>query len=544
MNQTTNSLNRSLITGLDQQSNCKVFSKDTKQLGQTLLEKAELIYGQTQTLRNLASQVKRQPGRLGCSVACLVTGLSTLYSGEVSGVVPTVLGAKELYNLSHRKETTTLQKLLNEIHADVDMVKMIEEGQQKSYEMIDANLSLIKKDVTTLYDQLDQIKELNTNGLESLTKEKHLAYEQGVRAKQAYQQAIDLFFEAKSVFGNSKEVYGKCAQYFRSIQEIATQEGQDVSIQERLDSLLKIVEVANKECLQGKQQLDQADQKLMDAMKAFARAITLKDQAITLMARTVQSAEDTFHLNLEKAQYTKDCQRRVEETKKQLEEVKEKSEDVMRLLDEMAVDVKRAKVEAANKLDPSDVVVGIGAGVVLAPVLGSVSAIATGVTAAYAWHNGTSIAKTTQKVFNYFRGTSNPAPQPMANEEILQVHFQERSSGYFGAWIKRRGSFTLGTIPINLGNGHIQELPFDLNQKDYPVAKEHLFSLYKTLFTKTKEGSLSPARCKDILDKLENVQLDRGGLHPSTKGVIRRNQAAYGLTKALLKLCNKMESPA
>lgn len=516
--------------------------KQAGQLGQTLLDRAESIYVQTKALRTLASNAKENPARFGCSVVALISGVAGMWSGDiVTGGIVTVLGAKEIYNQCNSGGTSTLQRLLNDLNADVDMIRSLEEGQQKSYQVIEENLNLINGEVNNLYNKLDEIKHLNTESINSLEKGKKLAYEKGIEAKLAYRKALELFSAAKQDFGSSKEIYQKCAGYFSEIQQIATDEDQGIPVLEKLSTLLKVAETANKECSKGKQILDNADQNFIEAMKALAHAQSLKDQAIEMISKTVQNAEDMLKAGAEKIIYTKSCQEKVTATKKELEEVKERSNDVMRLLDEMSEEIKKAKAEAAKKLDPADLVVGIGAGIASVP-LGTVSALAIGVTAAYAWHNGTTITETTKKVCNYFLGSLQPLSLPLREDEMIRIHLQEKSSGYYGAWVKNRQSFTHGSVHVNLGQGEIMRLPFNLNEPSYPVSKEDLFTLYQRMFVKLEKGTLSSKRCKDILNALQHVVISRGGLNPDVKGIIKERQAAHGLVKALFKLCDKLQT--
>ncbi len=520
----------------------QVDASEVRQLGGTLLDRSETVFKQTKALYILAGNVRNNPTRFGCSMVALMTGAYFLWNGDLASAgIAGTLGAKELYNQCSSGDNSTLQRFLSDINADVGMVRSLEEGQQKSYKAIEENLTLISGDVNTLYDKLDQVKDLNTEGIRSLEGAKQQAHAKGLEAKEAYRDALRLFSEAKESFGASKEIYERCAQHFLTIQKLAKDEDDKTPILEKLNALVEVADAANAECAEGKKVLDDADQKFSEAMQALRNAQGLKDEAIVLITQTVQSAEDTLKAGVEKAQYTKECQHRIESTQKELQEIKERSDDVMRLLDEMSEDVKKAKAEAAKKLDPSDVVVGVGTGVALTS-LGTFSAIALGITAAYAWHNGTTIVNTTKRVYNCLFGTPLPPPAPMGKNEVIRVNFQERSSGYYGAWVKVRQSFTLGSVDVNLDHDEVKQLSFDLNNRAYPVSKEDLFSFYQRMFVKLGNGTLDPAHCRAVLIRLQNVVISRGGLDSDINGLIKDRQAAYGLVKALRQLCDKLES--
>jgi hypothetical protein len=537
----SSSLTRSMIVDFyPSQKFNSVNSNEARQLGSTVSDRAEQIFHQAKGVRNLIVHASENPTRFGCSVIALVTGLTQIYSGNlVTGGIATLCGAKELYNQSNTGDTSTLHRLLNDINADVDMIKTLEEGQQQSFKVVEENLTLIRKDVDGLYGKLEMIKDLNTQGIHAIEEGKRQAYEKGIEAKLAYREALNLFSEVKESFSSSKATYAKCAGYFTRIQDIAKEES-DTPILEKVNALVEVAEKANLDCEMGKSQLDTADEKLSQAMQALSKASTLNNEAAEMISRTMQNAEDTLKAGIEKVQYTEECAQRIQTTQRELEEITERSEDVMQLLSEMSDDVKKAKTEALKKLDPTDVVVGVGTGVLLSS-LGTFSALAIGVTASYAWHNGTTIADTTKKVYNYFFGMPLPPSEPMKAGELIQVSMDQKSSGYYGGWVKGRPSNTYGSLNISLGD-EIAQFRFDLNQKQYPVSKEDLFALYSKMFAKLENKTLSPEDCERILSQLASVTMDRGDLYASGKGLINRGQAAHGLVKALNKYCEKLKN--
>lgn len=536
----TTSLSRSLVGEFYPENTTQTSSKDARQLGATVLDRAEKIFYQATAVRKLVSNAKENPTRFASSVIALGTGLAYIYSGDLmTGGFATLVGAKEIYNQCCTGDTSTLQGLLNDIHADVDMIKTLEEGQQQSFKAIDENLVLIRGDVNALYNKLDQIKGLNTKGLNEIEQSKRQAYEKGLKAKEAYRTALNLFTDAKGLFASSKDIYAKCGDCFLRIQQIAENQDANTPILEKMNDLVSVAKEASRNCETGKNKLDTADEKFSEAMKAFSLASQLKDEAVTMISRVVQNAEDTLKAGLEKAQYTKKCAEKIHATEKELKEIKERSDDVMRLLNEMSSDITKAKNEAQKKLDPSDMIIGVGTGVLLSS-MGTFSALAAGATAAYAWHHGTTIANTTKNVYNFFLGAPSQSLKPMPKDKHVRVSMDEKSSGYYGNWVKGRRSYTHGCLDVKLGNETAQ-FRCDLNQSEYPVAKEDLFTLYNKMFVKLKDETLSPAECEKVLQQLENISVERGHLHPSVKGLLKPSQAAYALVKALRQYCAKLK---
>lgn len=491
-------------------------------------------------MRNLITNAGNNPARFGCSVIAVAAGLTQLYSGSfISGGIATFAGAKELYNQAYSGDSSTLKRLLDDINADVDMIKTLEEGQQQSFKAIDENLILIRRDVDTLYGKLDQIKDLNAEGLGKIEAQKHAAYEKGIEAKEAYRRALKLFDAAKTSFASSKQTYQTCANYFTRIQEIAKDEESDTPVLEKINALVKVAKQASGDCEKGKGELDKADEKFTQAMEALSTASKKKDEAVEMISRVVQSAEDTLKAGLEKAEYAKECTAKINAAQRELQEVKERSDNVMRLLEEMSDDIEKAKTEAQGKLGTSDVVVGTGIAAFMG-TFGMVQAIGLGVTVAYAWHNGTTIADTTKKVYNYFFNAPLPPPEPMRTDQHIRVNLDEKSSGYYGRWIRWRPSYTLGSIDIKLGDEVVQ-YRFDLNRSDYPLSKEDMFNLCSKMFTKLRDNTLSPEDCEKVLSLLENSTVNRGELHPSVRGLIKPTQAAHCLVRELNQFCGKLK---
>ncbi len=520
----------------------KPLSKDqVRQMGSTLLDHTEQIYQRAKFVGTLAANAHDNPARFGCSVFSLGAGALRIFSGDlIGGGIGVGVGAIELYNQCTSGNKSELEELLSDVSADVNMVKILEEGQQQSITAVEENLNFIKKDVTALYDKLDQIKELNLTALQEIGEDQQKAYAKGVAAKEAYAVALTRFSEARNAILSSKESYKKTSEFFVRIQQIADDNDENTPVIKKVEALVEAAKSASEVCSEGKQQLEAADQKFTEAMRALTQASELKDDAIVMITQVVTTADHALQATAEKAEYMKDCSDKIVETQKELQEMKERSQDVMVLLNEMSSELRKAKAEAQKKLDPTDVFVGVGTGIA-ASSLGPISALAVGVTAAYAWHNGSTIVDTTKKVYNYFFGGSLPQPDSMRPREYVRVSMDQQSSGYYG-WLRGRSSQTYGHLDVKLDRNEIVQFRLDLNRHEYPISKEDLLTLYSRMFEKLQDKSLSANTCERILSQLENQTISRGELHPSVDGLIRPSQSANALVKALRKYCEKLNS--
>lgn len=544
---TTEILKRSLI--LDFFSEKKVQSinpVEQKKLGETLSDRAEQIYQQTKTLRVLFANAYKNPARFGTSVAAILYGLSDIYQGNFfSGGATALMGGAELYHQCMSEGKTTLDKLLNEIQADVETFSVLEQGQRERYDVVQGNLDQVHVSLKSLYDKLDTLANVNTQGIQELEKGKRIALQKAQEAKKAYRTALEAFTQAQRGMSQSKEIYQKCADYFLQIQALAKSTDSSSSLEEKVEALITKAKKASDECGSGRIHLEQADQKYNEGMKAFAHALHLKEEALEQMTKVTTGAELSLKMGLEKTQYSKECQEKIEATQVVIQEIKQTSDDITQLLVEMAQEVQQAKSEAEKKYNPSDFAVGLGTGITLAS-FGLVPAAVAGFTAATAWHNRSSIADTTRKVYQYFMGGSVPVKEPMREDELTRLTMDPISSGIWGSWVKRRGSHTYGTYEINLGKESIS-LRVDLSNPQYPISKEALFTLYKTLVAQLEQGKMKPERCQEILKQMEEIKVPR--LDPETgrqsviRGFIKGAQAGYGLfARSLNVYCEKLKA--
>ncbi len=543
---------RSLIVqhGLDKTGD----EKPTPQLGDTLTRRAERIYVQTQYVRTLMGNAHDNPWRFGTSVVAVLAGASQLYSGNyVWGGIEAGLGVKELISQCTTGPSDSLQKLLSDIGADVGMIQTLEEGQQKSYQIVEDNLKFIGNELNTLFSKLAQIKELDARNLSEIQVQKNEALQKGLKAKLAFSEVLQLFEDCKKSFEASKTTYGKCQQHFIAIQKLAKDDSPEIPLSEKLNTMVITARQAQQDCQLGKQELDIAEKLFSTALTKLHEAVSLKDEAIEMVTQAVQKAEDTLKAGVEIAAHTKKCEETVQDTQRKLVEVKECSDDIMRLLKEMLLEVKRAKNEAAKKLDPSDVAVGIATAMALTNPLGYIYAFTTGMVTTYAWHNGTTISDVSKRIYSFVFKTPQTPVTPMAEHELIRASMSPISTGYWG-WAKGYGSGTAGVLEVNLGKNEVLQLPYNLDDSEYPICKEVLCTFFNTLMEKINDKSLDPKRCKDILQEMETMKISRvpkvpegvqiasERIKPPINGVIRQTQGAWGLVKSVKKLCGQLQT--
>lgn len=509
------------------------------QLGNTLCDRAEKIYVQTTALRAFVQNSASNPMRAGCSIVSLLAGLTSLWTGDlVTGAIATTCGAKELWNLCSTDNSTGLQRLLNDINADVGMIQTLEEANRKSYETVNSNLDLISQGVETLQSQLRDIAAINSDGLANVEAKKSEAADLNSQATSTYAAASQLFVDAKLKLARAQSHYGQCGEVFEEIERIAKNDNPDMTLEEKIENLIKTAHTASENCKSGKALLDASSEDLSRALELLKQANDLKDQATAACASATTMAEDALHAGVEKAKYTGECQAQIKATQEEMQRIQRRSDQIMKLIEELKADVVEAKREAAGKFSMGDVAVGIGVAAVIVPPAGVLYGAATGVSAMYAFRNSETVSWAAKKVYNWAMGVTTPEPVPMREDELTRISFKESSSGYWGYFVQRRASTTVGTLEINLGEDAQVALPFNLNEKDR-ISKEHLLSLFQIMNQKVTEGRMSPDRCLQILNQLETVNVDRGPLHPQVNGLIKTTSPTYAIVTLLRETCEK-----
>jgi len=507
------------------------------ELGSTITVRAEKIYNQAKVLRTIVQQASNNPGRLGCSILSVLAGLNQLRSGNVlAGTVATVCGAKELYNLFGADHVTGLQRLLNDIHADVGMIKTLEEANGESYKTVQGNLDLIDQGVGALQSQLSEVAKINTQGLEAIEEKKSESEKLNSQALQAYKLAAQKFESVRKQLGGSRGYYDQCSEYFSQIDAIAKNENPETPLAKKIEQLITAASEASQRCSSGKALLDAAAQNLNSALEELKRANDLKDRATAASSAAVEIAKYALLVGVEKTKYTTECQENVAATKSEMQKVQQRSVQIVELIAELKKDVIAAKNEASGKIGLSEAAIGIGAAAIMGPAVGIMYGAATGVSAMYAFRNGPTLSWAAHKVYNWAMGVQPPAPEPVKEAELIRANFDENSSGYWGYFVQRRASTTVGTLQVNLGDDCVLPFRFNLNERD-KIAKEDILTLFEEMNTRVSNGKLSAERCLKILDQLEAETLPRGPQQSAIKGFISKSSPAYAIVSLLRDTC-------
>lgn len=508
-------------------------------LGSSLKDQLEKIYIQAAFLRTVAGVVYEEPVRTGCATVSLFAGVSNLLSGDYfSGALATAAGVAEFSKLFSDAPSSDLKRAFNDIQADVNMVEALQNANKTSYDVIDRQLQLADDEVKALKTHFDQISKLaGENG--SRIKEKKQEIEAAHRkVRDAYQKAEKLFKEAREKTLLSEGHYGQCAKNLEAIQKIAKNPYASGSLEVAISELEEKAKEASSNCLQGNKVLEEANERMAQAFSSMEEARKEKIAADRLTSNLTEEVVISLK-NIGNISASLDkCSQALSTAKKELSEILERHNDIMELISELKKDLRKAREEAEKRWTSAEMAAGIGTAACLGVTTGPLPALTAGVSAAYAVRNGSTIFNTASSIYRWAFSIPKILPKIMSPNELFRLDFNESSSGYWGYFVQKRPSATVGMVRIQLEEGEIRELPFNLNQKDR-IEKIHVLEFLETLNQKLKEGKLTSERCLSILDQLENYSIDRGSLHTKQTGLIRKDSKLRCILNPLKKLCQK-----
>ncbi|HEY2809872.1 MAG TPA: hypothetical protein VGJ00_00545 [Rhabdochlamydiaceae bacterium] len=467
------------------------------------VKSVDSFYQNTKIATNVLRAASKSPSRWFNAVFTVTSSTARLLSGDPIAPIGMYTGGRDIVNMVRGEQSQTdLQRALSDVEADADMIQTLTETQKGHYEIIGNNLDTIQENVSGLYDKLEAIQKLSSQGVKDLQVQKEAACKLTTRAIDAYAIARDLFADAQRLSKHSQSIFGKCSGLSLKIIEVLKDD--DIAVKDKIPLLEKMSKQIVASCESGKDKLALADATFLEAFTAFDEANRLEKQAVEETAKAVQHAEDVLKKAEEMAQHTKECQEKIAATQKELDKAKEGIDDILSLLDSLRNDIATAREEGDKLWGTGSVLGGIGTTAVVATAgLGIVGSTGAGVFVATGLHYHKDIAASMRYVYNYVIGRPPEAPRPfqLGGGECT-VRLDERSSGVWNDYIMDRPSFTVGDFVANVGSNKLFRCRINLKDKNFPIAKEDLVRLSKILLDKLQDKTLSPAHCLGLLDRM------------------------------------------
>ena len=494
-------------------------SAESRHVGNYICDRMEKVAMTAVALHRVAKFTVNHGGHFVCAAASIVTGLTNLYNGAYfSGGALTAIGMREAYNLLSTSKTD-VQRLLQDASAGVDMIKTLEQANQSSFDNININLDQVDHHIKELESRLHHIQHVATQGSKKLHKQKE-------KTLVLFEEASILFKQSQSVLNLSKSQIQKASHQFDDalldISElIELAQEQEGDFQEKTKRFSELAQQIYEACTQAKETLEKGNQSLTVGLDLLNQALTKYQGARFEEGKTVEMAAAKLKKIALKAEVKENCQHQIDSVKKELSDVRARNEAILQIADEVQSDIEDADRAAAMQFGYQSLILGGGTGALIGGAFsGGTAAGAGAVAGTVAYHHRKSIGNA------LFGKDPEPIPPVPTLHAPVTYSFNPRSSGFWGRYYEKRGSFTKGKISLYLGQEETFSLNFDLNAK-HKVSKKELKELYQGLSSKLDENPEYSISCLDLLNRLATIQIERGGKHKASVGFIAENDPYF-----------------
>ncbi len=497
-------------------------------VGSKLCQTVEVVVTTAVALQKITEFAANKGTDALCGTATTLTGLNYLYSGDfILGGTLTVAGAFKLYKTWGKNyDKSEVTRLIGDAKAGVQMIQTLEEANKESFSKVDANLDLVSQNVEKLTGQLADINELATNGNQDLEKQKAVA-------SQLYQEANELFTQARQALQESRKEIGEADQLFTDALNqfgslLQSAQSETGSFEERVELFTNDAKIVHKQCLDAKTHLETSGTSFDKALLILQAAIDKNNEASLEAGKALQMATDSLKMIQAKAEIENDCQEEIQVIRDELDDIKERKKIQGDLLQDVYDDLTQAEQINESNWGTFSVCVGAPLGFIAGNAIGGMIGGATGVPV------GVQLVHDRKKIGNFLFG-ADPVPTPAAptSKNPVTFKFNEKSSGFWGRYIDKRPSYTVGKSAVDLGDEHVS-YDFNLNDKNR-ISKKNLLDLSNRLADKLDKGIITPEYCLQILSNLETLEIDRDKYHQKAVGLIPQNSPYFGNVRMLCK---------
>lgn len=502
---------------LDSAAAMQKYADQKETVGALVCTRIQAIVAAAVALQKMTKLAVNHGAGLTCAGTTIATGLGHLYSGDVfKGTFLTAAGAKEIYNILNKENNRQeVMGLLNNAGAGIDMIQTLEVANGESLKTVDKNLDLVRNNVKRLNHHLSLVKNIATEGSEELKVQKKKASRLYKEANKLFAQAQEKFEISQKRIEKSSSTFEKALEGFSDLYKLANQKDDN---EKTLDAFIKLATKIHRQCKAAQDVLEDGNGELNEGIELLNQAIEKQQEAAVeagiALCRAKSRLDTIKHQEVEKA-----YEEKIETIQTELNSIKARHADVLTIIPQTQQNIEQAKEIVEGGYNNADLLMaGVGAtagNALLGPVVG----IPLGVAASVA------IKKNHMAVADYVFGIKEEQPKAPVNHEVISYQFDQHSCGYWGRYVAKRQSWTVGTIFIRIGEC-LMNLRFNLNKKE-SLSDKDLFRIQCTLADQLNKGLISPTACLKIIDQLETNTLDRGIKQVVKKGFISPNSVYF-----------------
>ncbi len=470
----------------------------------------------------LAHFTATKGGHLACAAVTIGVGLQSLYNGDlVTGAGLAAVGAREAFGLL----TTTqkdVQRLLSDASAGMGMIQTLEAANKKSFESMESHLDVVSKKIVDAEQRLSDIKQLATHGSRKVQKQKELALK-------SFQNANELFEQAEfELLRSQNKISRSSAQFTQALsgldQLVTLAQSTEGDFKERAAQFKDLAEKVHQECTEAKTVLDKGNEGLDRGIALLQQAQEQFSLAEFEAGKAMAIADSKFKKIAKRAKIESSAKTEVDSIKSEVSEVKERCQNISDIAKEAQENVDEAADLLGEKFGMASLILGGGGGALVGALIGPWSAAGGAILGAEAYHNRETIGNI------IFGKDEEPVPAKPTNVNPVTFEFNSKSSGFFGRYISKRQSYTLGKVAIEIDANTTFNFDFDLNAKR-KISLKDLQKLQNVLSEKLDAKEITPQHCLNVLTKLETLTIDRGDSHKKTTGFIKSNDAFFATLK-------------
>lgn len=480
--------------------------------GTTYYARAKTLYQATCLMQKAFDEAKNNGTRYVTAGVCLAGGLANLLAGNlVFGGIEMAAAVIEFKKMLSA-QNVDITKIFSDIQGSVDMIKTLEEANQKSYDVIDSNLDLANEGLKEINKRMEKIDQISDLGMQDVEQAKAKAIKASNLSKAQYAQAYTKLTQSQKLMGKAMAEYEASLAAFQiALNRATNSESQDLNT--TLVILKGCAKIALDKGESAQKKLAQAYALQTEGLNELKEANKKGNESAELYGEACAKAQKAlFEINLqaekEKGEAT---QNYLANAKREVFKVKNRGEKIKQLADLVNEDAEEGKKAAQNKgFGYASILLGGIPGAAIGGAIGANIGGAVGLAAGTkAFHERKSLLSWFgQKLF----GVEQKAPEVVyqSTNKAVSFAFDAESTGSFGV-LRGKSSKTKGTLTLKLGlDASPYQIEVNFNNKGgYAITKSELFKLQKTLLDRLEMQQITKKQAKFIIEQIETIQITR-----------------------------------
>lgn len=457
----------------------------------------------------------------GTKAVCAFTTLSGAFSALMSGNIPSAMimgvsGLKETYDLLMKDGSLQkIQELLKDNQAGLEITNEILNFNQVVLNQATEGVSSIGKSLSSINQDLYKLQQTSDEGRQIIVEGKKEVVQLYVSADKAYKKAEKYYLMSQSYAKEADEYFNKTMEGFNKIFEAAHTEGAQIS------DILRMAEKMQKHCEKAQRKLHVCMQyqelaiKKTEAANETYRSASFKSGEV--LGKAAKIVEEISDVTTQAQKQVKAAQEEQQKLVKNVQDLRDNNEALLKVNTKLLDNNKQMVTEAENMAEHfgfASMILGGVPGALAGQLIGGTPGLAVGLMAgAKVAHHRNKIAR---KVADWLFGIKKESSVSFAPGQKIASKFDDHSSGFYGRYLKKRESKTVGTLAIKVGHEQVFEMRFNVKGKNL-VKDADLKTLKDILEQKVNSQEMSSEECLEIIHSLEKMRVGSRAVMPENE---------------------------